>query len=203
MPRYKETEREQMKEEIRARLLAAAEGEFAARGYAGANINRISESAGYAQGTVYNYFPGKRALFEAVLLGIAGRHSALVLQGAAAAPDPATRLERFFAAGFAFAEGFPTAAQVVVRALQAADPEIRAVAERAYEGLRSYVRDEIVLSGLQERSFRPVDARLATAMILAVYLSGCQQGEEGAAIRRQGRAVAGLLLEGLRGKETV
>lgn len=40
---------------------------FAESGLAGANINRISLDAGYAKGTVYNYFASKDALFAAVV----------------------------------------------------------------------------------------------------------------------------------------
>jgi len=53
MPRYKKAESEQNKQEARRRLLAAALDEFAAQGYASANINRISQAAGFAQGTIY------------------------------------------------------------------------------------------------------------------------------------------------------
>ncbi|MCH9684570.1 MAG: TetR/AcrR family transcriptional regulator [Deltaproteobacteria bacterium] len=52
---------------MRARLLDSAAQHFAAHGFGGANINRISIDAGCAKGTVYNYFPSKEALFAAVL----------------------------------------------------------------------------------------------------------------------------------------
>ncbi len=196
MARYKKAEREQLVAEARRRLLDAAVAEFAAQGYAGANINNISRAAGFAQGTVYNYFPSKRALFAAVVGDIAAQQSELVLQGAATAPGPAARLERFLAAGYAFAQGFPAASQVIAAALHGADAEARVLAQRAYEPLAAYVEQEIVLAGQQEGAFRQVDAAPAVAAILAVYLAGC--AGPGTPLRLNPRAVAALLLEGLR-----
>lgn len=198
MARYKDAEREQMREETRRRLLEAALAELAAHGYAGANINRISQAAGLAQGTVYNYFSSKQALYEAVIGDIAAQHTALILQGTAGATDPAARLERFFAAGLAFAQGLPAAAQVIATALSSPDAESRAHVRRAYERVESYVREEIVQIGLLERSFRPIDVELATALILAVHLSGCGASEHAACIRQNPKAAAALLLHGLR-----
>lgn len=198
MPRYKRDESAKIKEETRRKLLEAALTEFAEQGYDRANINAISQAAGYAQGTVYNYFRSKRALFEALALGIAARHSGLILQGAASAAQPAARLERFFAAGLAFAQGFPAEARIVISALQGPDADIRAFVCRAYEQLLSYVEHDIVQAGVLEGAFRPVDAKLVAAAIWAVYLGGCSANEEGGRLRLNPRAVAALLLEGLR-----
>ncbi len=51
----------------RAEILSAATREFAARGYAGADVERIAERAGVGKGTVYRHFPRKRDLFFAAL----------------------------------------------------------------------------------------------------------------------------------------
>ena len=200
MPRYKDAEREQIREQVRRRLIEAALREFAEQGYGGANINRISQAAGFAQGTVYNYFPSKRALFEAVVEEIAAHHSELILQGAGTAAEPAARLERFFGVGFAFAQGFPAAARLILSALYGPDAENRALVRRAYERLLSYLECEIVQAGALERCFRPLETKLVTAVILAVYLGGCATGEEADRMRQNPRAVAALLLDGLRGE---
>ena len=55
------------KEATRARLLAAAAEEFGRVGLARANVDAISLGAGYAKGTIYNYFPSKEDLFLAVV----------------------------------------------------------------------------------------------------------------------------------------
>ena len=52
--------------ETRARILAAAEQEFAEKGYDGAHLADIAEAAGCSVGTVYFRFKDKNALFLAI-----------------------------------------------------------------------------------------------------------------------------------------
>lgn len=51
----------------RARVIAAARDEFAERGYRDAKVDVIAERAALTRGAVYSNFPGKRALYFAVL----------------------------------------------------------------------------------------------------------------------------------------
>lgn len=202
MPRYKDVERAQVKEEARRKLLAAAVDEFAREGYERANVNRISQAAGFAQGTIYNYFPSKRALFETVVNDIATRHCELVLQAAASATQPPARLERFLAAGYAFIQGYPVAARIVVPALYGPDAEAAEIVRAAYRPLWQFVEQEVVQAGVLEGYFRLVDPALATALILAIYLGGCSANEESSPLRLNARALAALLLDGMRAGRT-
>lgn len=52
-----------IKAEKRARILAVAAEEFAANGYARANVNRIAEDADISVGALYKYFAAKDDLF--------------------------------------------------------------------------------------------------------------------------------------------
>jgi AcrR family transcriptional regulator len=51
----------------RERLVRTAAERFARDGFEGASVDRISIEAGFAKGTLYNYFPSKEALFAAVI----------------------------------------------------------------------------------------------------------------------------------------
>lgn len=51
-------------------ILAAALEEFIAQGFAAARLDAIAERAGVAKGTLYLYFDGKEALFEAAVRGV-------------------------------------------------------------------------------------------------------------------------------------
>ncbi|HKJ24144.1 MAG TPA: TetR/AcrR family transcriptional regulator [Myxococcota bacterium] len=55
------------REKVRRRLLETAAEHFAERGLDGAQIDAIAQAAGYAKGTVYNYFDTKEQLFAEVL----------------------------------------------------------------------------------------------------------------------------------------
>ena len=56
------------REKVRRRLLEAAAAHFAERGLEGAQVDAIAVAAGFAKGTVYNYFASKEELFAEVLI---------------------------------------------------------------------------------------------------------------------------------------
>jgi Transcriptional regulator len=86
--------RAQTQERNRAKVLAAARDEFAERGYRGAKIDAIAERAGLTRGAVYSNFPGKRALYFAVLADIAERTPAAATQPGGSAPEALAALAR-------------------------------------------------------------------------------------------------------------
>jgi AcrR family transcriptional regulator len=101
------------KQATRARLLAAAAQEFGRVGLARANVDAISLAAGYAKGTIYNYFPSKEDLFLAVVEEAVAQATA-----AGSAPAEAPARERLAAtlAGFcAWAGEHDPFARVFVR----------------------------------------------------------------------------------------
>jgi AcrR family transcriptional regulator len=59
--------RERLHRERTAQILSAATAIFAARGYEKATIREIAQAAGVAEGTIYNYYPGKRDLLVALV----------------------------------------------------------------------------------------------------------------------------------------
>ncbi len=59
--------RAQQQDATRRKVLAAAKSEFAQRGFRGATVDGIAERADMTRGAVYSNFPGKRALYLAVL----------------------------------------------------------------------------------------------------------------------------------------
>ncbi|MFG1922453.1 TetR/AcrR family transcriptional regulator [Cryptosporangium sp. NPDC048952] len=65
--------RAQQQERTRAAVLAAAHAEFAERGYQAVTVDRIADRAEMTRGAVYSNFPGKSALYLAVLLDVVER----------------------------------------------------------------------------------------------------------------------------------
>ena len=66
MPRTAE-QFEEMRQESRDRILAAALELFARRGYAAATVREIATAAGVSQGLLYNYFDGKADLLRSIV----------------------------------------------------------------------------------------------------------------------------------------
>ncbi|MDI5978987.1 TetR/AcrR family transcriptional regulator [Amycolatopsis magusensis] len=63
--------RMELQERNRAKVLAAAREEFTERGFRDAKVDAIADRAELTRGAVYSNFPGKRALYFAVLADLA------------------------------------------------------------------------------------------------------------------------------------
>jgi TetR/AcrR family transcriptional regulator len=79
----------------RERLLRAAAAEFAARGYAGANVDRIARAARLNKAMIYYHFRGKAALYREILNDMFGAVRASVAAVAASDAAPADKMRRY------------------------------------------------------------------------------------------------------------
>src|SRR5580765_1246549 len=79
----------------RARLRAAAEREFAARGFAGATVDRIAGRAGVTKAMVYYHFHNKAALYREILRDMFAAVADRVADVRAAGGPPETQLAAF------------------------------------------------------------------------------------------------------------
>jgi AcrR family transcriptional regulator len=198
MPRHKKIDRQEIMGRTRQLLLQAATEELAREGYAGANINRISRTAGFAKGTVYNYFDSKRALMLALIDEIARAHFDYVSEHVDQEDDPARRLERFFEAGFAWVTDNLDQARVMITTLNGPDPEFKLQMYEAYQPMFQLVGSDIIAVGVQRGIFRQVEPVAAARLLMTIYLGVCSQ------LNEQGRPwfhpdqVTDLLLDGLR-----
>lgn len=77
----------------RRQLLDTAERLFAAHGYEATSIDTVLDAAGVSRGALYHHFPGKEALFEAVLESVEEALAADVVAAAEAAPEPRLALQ--------------------------------------------------------------------------------------------------------------
>jgi AcrR family transcriptional regulator len=76
----------------RAHLVDVATRLFAERGYDGTSIEAVLAEAGVSRGSLYHHFPGKDALFWAVLEGVAARVGQQLADATRDAPDPVAAL---------------------------------------------------------------------------------------------------------------
>ena len=178
MPRHKDAEREKVMSETRQLLLEAAAKEFAREGYVGANINRISRAAGFAKGTIYNYFSSKRTLMLALIDAIAETHLDLILGEVQKEKDPGRRLERFFEAGFAFVSRYLAQGRVMLNTIYGPDAEFKIHAHNAYQPMFQFVSQEVIAPGIARGIFRPVEPDVTAALLMTVYLGTASQVDE-------------------------
>jgi len=115
--------RHEKKESTRQKLIEAASVEFAEIGYARANVSRISEQAGFATGTVYNYFRSKHELLIAVVEHAMSELTEEIRRETVAISDPIEKARQAIRADFRFMEHNEALSKVIVREGFAADPQ--------------------------------------------------------------------------------
>lgn len=181
-------------------ILDAAVAVFAEHGYHEAQMARIAELAGVANGTVYLYFRSKKDLLVSLFRGRLGQMVARRAADQARLTDPLTRLEAFIADHLESLAADPAFATVTQIELRQADPEMRhAITEvmRSYFSTLDRIIADAQSSGALRRDLEPRLVRnviygtldqLATAWVL----SGATTD-----LAAQAPAVAEALLGGL------
>lgn len=179
-PRYKKSAREEAMQVTRGRLMEAAAEEFARYGYDKANVNNIAEAAGYAIGTVYNYFPSKRHLMLAFIDETAQMHVDYIVEQVMQEQDPALRMEAFFRAGFTFVETHGMQAKAIFNTLNGPDEEFRMRLFQGYEPLFQLLGEEVIGLGITRGDFHQVDPVNTAGLLMLIYLgTGSQFSPEG------------------------
>ncbi len=124
---------------VRDRILAAARGEFAARGLHAASVHTIGKSAGVTAAMVNYYFGGKRALYDAVVAEAQGRLLARLsraLDGTAKTGAGA----RLAGAYFDFLAEDGLLQRLLLRQVLDRDEQVREVAAKFVRPLRALLR---------------------------------------------------------------
>ena len=198
MPRHKDEERNQVMKETRRRLLDAATAEFAREGYNGANVNRISRAAGFAKGTIYNYFPSKRALMLSLIDLIATSHHQFVAEQIRQEEDPVRCLHRFFQAGTEWITHNLSQGKVMLTMLNGPDAQFKLQMWQGYQPMHQLIIADILVPGMAQGTFRPEDPARVAGLLMTLYLG------IGSTVDEQGRShlapewIAEFVLGGLR-----
>jgi len=175
MARLKKGERKQVLETNRQLLLDAAAEEFSREGYSGANINRISQAAGFAKGTIYNYFPSKQALMEELLSATAQAHFDFIAAVVMTEESPSRRLTAFYKSGFDFVTQYLAPARVMVNIVYGANESFKMHLYRAYMPMFQLVALEILAPGVGTGIFRQIDPVATANLLMTIYLATASQ----------------------------
>ena len=150
----------------RDRVFAAAAAEFASRGFAGANMDRIARAARLNKAMIYYHFAGKTALYRAILSDMFGAVRAAVLAVAASDRAPDDKIRDYVAAIAREAEARPHFPPIWLR-------EIAEGGTHVDEATLGYLRDvlgalgRIIAEGTRAGRFQPLPAFMVQAGIIA------------------------------------
>jgi TetR/AcrR family transcriptional regulator len=150
----------------RDRVFAAAAAEFAARGYAGANMDRIARAARLNKAMIYYHFENKAALYREILRDMFGAVRTAVAQVAAAPISPEDKIRQYVDAIARAAEARPHFPPIWLR-------ELAEGGEHVDAATLEYVRDVlavlggIVADGRRRGVFHAVNPMLLQGAIIA------------------------------------
>ena len=113
-PRAHRRERERVLR--REDILAAASQVFAEKGFHDAQVSQIATRAEVSLASVYQHFPSKESMFEAVVAGVASAMDSAIRQRVEAVAEPSGRLLAVGDAMFACFEQNQDLLQIYVRA---------------------------------------------------------------------------------------
>jgi AcrR family transcriptional regulator len=150
----------------RERVFAAAAAEFAARGYAGANMDRIARAARLNKAMIYYHFKNKAALYRDILRDMFTAVRSDVAQVAASSLTPEEKIRRYVEAIASAAEARPHFPPIWLR-------ELAEGGEHVDAATLAYLRDvlgalgRILDEGRRAGTFQQVNPLLLHAGIIA------------------------------------
>ncbi len=150
----------------RQRIVAAAAKEFAARGYAGANVDRIARAARLNKAMIYYHFRSKAALYREILNDMFGAVRARVTEVAGSDAVPADKIRRYVEAIAAAAEARPHFPPIWLRELAEGGEHVDETTLRYVRGVLASL-GEILDEGVRAGAFRPVNPLILQGGIIA------------------------------------
>ncbi len=172
----------------RERVLAGATEEFAAYGFAGARIDRISQRVGLNVRMIYYHFGNKEGLYRGVLGAIYGEAAALLARVAAEA-DPGKRSVEALSQYCDLLTSHPHFADILVREYLDGGVHLKQLFEKEpelYEQIHART-NALVASAVEMGEVRPVAVAETVVMVISA-----------AAFLWASRGVHPLFLEGRR-----
>lgn len=146
------------------RILNAAIEVIGQKGYHEAKIKDISDVAGVAEGTIYNYFTNKKDLLVSIFKVKLEDYTKLANSELEKTDNPIEKLKILINYHFRFMCENPSLAQVFQVQLRKNDPDIR---EKLKKDLKNYftIIDNVILEGVKKGSFRKdINVQLAREM---------------------------------------
>ncbi|WP_425310155.1 TetR/AcrR family transcriptional regulator [Ammonicoccus fulvus] len=132
------------------KLLRAAEDVFTELGYHEASIVKITEAAGVAMGTFYNYYDSKLQIFENLVEDLNRRVRRAMSEASAAAPDRLSAERAGFRAFFDFTARHPGLYRVIRQAEFVSPRALQMHYERIIDGYADGLRAAVATGEIGE-----------------------------------------------------
>ncbi|MEO6213297.1 MAG: TetR/AcrR family transcriptional regulator [Vicinamibacterales bacterium] len=153
----------------RERVFAAAATEFAARGFAGANVDRIARSAGVNKAMIYYHFKSKAALYREILRDMFDAVAATLEELGSTHVDAAGKIRAFVEAIAREAEARPHFPPIWFREIAEGGTHLDAGITRTVAGIVKRLAG-IIDEGVTAGRFRPIDPLLVHGGIVGPLL---------------------------------
>jgi TetR/AcrR family transcriptional regulator len=147
-------------------VFAAAAAEFAARGYAGANVDRIARAAGLNKAMIYYHFKSKAVLYRAILRDMFDAVRTRVAQIAASDAPPEDKIRSYVAALVEAADARPHFPPIWLREIAEGGEHVDQATFEYIRGVLAALR-AIVADGRRRGRFKPVSPLLLQGGIIA------------------------------------
>ena len=155
--------------EARARIAAAAESLFAARGYDGTAIRDIAKKAGVNSAMIHYYFGSKEGLYRAILEAAASKVRALLVDTSSRAASSKDRLASFVDAYAEYILNHPNLARILYREMLTGGKHIMQVAQK-YAVTNYTILRNTIAEGVQGGELRPIDVELAPISLMGMVV---------------------------------
>jgi len=156
-------------DQSRGRLFTAAAQEFAARGFAGASVDRIAAAARLNKAMIYYHFRSKAALYREILREMFGAVGARVRAVAASDAAPADKIRQYVEAFATEAQARPHFPPIWFREIAEGGPHLDSATLGDIAGVLKAL-GAIVDEGVRAGQFRSISPLLVQAGIVAPVL---------------------------------
>lgn len=186
----------------RERILQAALGVFAKKGYHDTQIAEIARAAGVADGTIYLYFESKEALLMSLFDDSVGRLFEVMDRDLAAIQSPSEQMRHIIDVQLGLLENEPMLAELLTVNLRDVSRKLRDRVEPKFKAYLERIA-AVVSAGQQAGEFRSdlepmVLARALFGALDGLTLTWTGDGSEPGGLVHAADVVATLVLEGLR-----
>jgi len=164
----KEGRKERLIQRRRAQILGAAAKVFARKGFHGATVREIAFEANVAEGTIYNYFRGKRELLQSMVSAFVDEPLQLAMT------RPSSKSDREFLTTllrdrFALIDQNMNLVQVILREMMLDDNLRHLFSEQVLSKVSSQLEDHLKRR-TEEGVFRKLDAFIAVHAMMGSFL---------------------------------